>query len=55
MSADSEKKPKKRTARIKVAGVEFAAEHVVSATLKIDGREIHISKEDEPAKRMGFK
>lgn len=55
MSADSEKKPRKRTAKIRVAGVEFAAENVVSATLKIDGREIHICKEEDPEKRMGFK
>lgn len=40
---------------ITVAGVTFNATQVITATVKIDGREIHIAKPEEAPKSIGFK
>lgn len=47
--------PKTEMPKITVSGVTFTAEEVVSAVVKIEGREIHITKKDEPDKQLGFK
>ena len=50
----SSKPQEKRTPKILVAGVKFGADEVISAVVKIDGREIHITKREEEPKRIGF-
>ena len=39
---------------ITVAGVTFSAQHVVTATVKIDGREVSIGKKDDRRSPCGF-
>lgn len=43
-----------RKLSIKVAGVEFTADDVVSAVVKIDGREVHIGEADKTERKIGF-
>ena len=45
----------KKENKITVAGVSFGPEDVVSAVLKIDGREISINKKEEDEEKIGFK
>ncbi len=52
MSDPADTKPQEPT--ITVAGVTFSADQVVSAVLKIDGREIHIMKPMPPVPQIGF-
>lgn len=40
--------------KITVAGLSFSAAEVVSAVLKIDGREICIKEKEEEPKTIGF-
>jgi hypothetical protein len=40
--------------KITVAGVTFGADEVVSAVVKLDGREIHISKKEDEPRKIGF-
>lgn len=51
---DGASRPSRCSASVTVAGVTFTAEQVVSAVVKIDGREIHIQKPDAPPKSIGF-
>lgn len=53
MSTESKTEPKE-TPTLVVAGVKFSAANIVSAVLKIDGREIVINKKDDEPKRLGF-
>ncbi len=39
---------------ITVSGITFTADQVQSAVIKIDDREIHICKKEEPTKTIGF-
>ena len=40
--------------KITLSGVTFAPEQIISAVVKIDGREIIISKKEDDVKRLGF-
>jgi hypothetical protein len=53
MSDSPDSTPEAKPA-ITVSGVTFSADQVVSATVEIDGREIHISKKKEEPRTMGF-
>lgn len=46
--------PKGSRSSITVSGVRFTADEVVSAVVKKDGREIHITAK-QPDTRMGFR
>ena len=45
--------PQKKAKAMTVAGVTFTADQVVSAVVKIDGREVYIQKREDD-KRIGF-
>jgi hypothetical protein len=48
------KSDENKTPKITVAGVTFGASEVVSAVLKIDGREVYIQKQEESERKIGF-
>lgn len=49
---DENEKDKKT---ITVSGVTFSAKQVKSATVEIDGREVHIGEQKEDEAKMGYK
>lgn len=46
--------PAEAASKITVAGVTFSASDVVSAVVKLDGREVHITKKEDEPKKIGF-
>ena len=45
---------KKSKETITVSGITFSANDIVTATLKIEGRQILIEEKDKKPKQMGF-